>query len=146
MFAVIKTGGKQYRVAREDRITVERIAGETGDIVTINDVLMMGEEGKAPTVGAPTIEKAAVFGEIIEQGRGDKIIVFKKQRRKNHRRKNGHRQNLTTLKIIEVSPTGRKPKAAKTTSAAVADKAVATDEPVAHQPAAVDTVAGETGE
>ena len=123
MFAVIKTGGKQYRVAKDDHITVERINGEAGDIVALDNVLMIGEAGKAPTVGAPAVDKAAVFAEVVEQGRGEKIVVFKKQRRQNHRRKNGHRQDLTTLRIVEVSPTGTKPKTAAKPAAKKADEA-----------------------
>lgn len=112
MFAVIKSGGKQYRVAKDDIITVERLLGEPGDTVSLDTVLMLGEDGKAPTVGTPVVDKAAVFAEVVEQSRADKIIVFKKQRRQNHRRKNGHRQLQTVLRIVEVSPTGAKPKAA----------------------------------
>ncbi len=123
MFAVIKTGGKQYRVAKDDHITVERINGEAGDIVALDNVLMIGEAGKAPTVGAPAVDKAAVFAEVVEQGRGEKVVVFKKQRRQNHRRKNGHRQDLTTLRIVEVSPTGTKPKTAAKPAAKKADEA-----------------------
>ena len=135
MFAVIKTGGKQYRVAKDDKITVERIAGEAGDIIALDSVLMIGEEGKAPTVGAPVIEKAAVFGEIVEQGRGDKVIVFKKQRRQNHRRKNGHRQDLTTLRIVEVSPTGTKPKGAAAKPVEKKADAAADEKPAAKKAA-----------
>ena len=113
MFAVVKSGGKQYRVAKDDTLIVEKLAGEIGDIIELGPVLMLGEEGKAPTVGAPTIEKAAGFGEVIDQSRADKVIIFKKQRRQNHRRKNGHRQEQTVLKIVEISPTGTKPKAAE---------------------------------
>jgi large subunit ribosomal protein L21 len=112
MFAVIKSGGKQYRVAKNDIITVEKLLGEPGDTIALDTVLMLGEDGKAPTVGAPLVDKAAVFAEVVEQSRADKIIVFKKQRRQNHRRKNGHRQQQTVLRILEVSPTGAKPKAA----------------------------------
>ena len=112
MFAVIKSGGKQYRVAKNDIITVEKLLGEPGDTIALDTVLMLGEDGKAPTVGAPLVDKAAVFAEVVEQSRADKIIVFKKQRRQNHRRKNGHRQLQTVLRILEVSPTGSKPKAA----------------------------------
>lgn len=109
MFAVIKTGGKQYRVSKDDVIAVEKLAGEPGDLVEISDVLMVSEEGQEPTVGTPIIDKAAVFAELVEQTRGKKIIVFKKQRRQNHRRKNGHRQDLTILRIEAISPTGEKP-------------------------------------
>lgn len=126
MFAVVKSGGKQYRVAKDDTLIVEKLAGEIGDIIEIGTVLMLGEEGKAPTVGAPIVEKAAVFGEVIDQSRADKVIIFKKQRRQNHRRKNGHRQEQTVLKIVEISPTGTKPKAAeKKVPAKVADDKVA---------------------
>lgn len=110
MFAVVKSGGKQYKVAKDDKLVVEKLAGEVGDVVEVGDVLMLGEEGKAPTVGTPTVEKAAVFAEILDQSKGDKVIIFKKQRRQNHRRKKGHRQEQTFLKIVEVSPTGTKPK------------------------------------
>ena len=109
MFAVIKTGGKQYRVSKDDVIAVEKLAGEPGDLVEISDVLMVSEEGQEPTVGTPIIDKASVFAELVEQTRGKKIIVFKKQRRQNHRRKNGHRQDLTILRIEAISPTGEKP-------------------------------------
>ena len=112
MFAVIRTGGKQYKVAKDDVISVEKLLGEPGDTVELGDVLMIGEDGKAPTVGTPLIEKAAVFAEVVNQAKGDKIIVFKKQRRQGYRRKRGHRQDLTYLKVLEVSPTGTKPKAA----------------------------------
>ncbi|MEX0693688.1 MAG: 50S ribosomal protein L21 [Rhodospirillales bacterium] len=113
MFAVVKSGGKQYRVAKDDTLIVEKLAGDVGDIIELGPVLMLGEEGKAPTVGAPVIDKAAVFGEVIDQSRADKVIIFKKQRRQNHRRKNGHRQEQTVLRIVEISPTGTKPKAAE---------------------------------
>jgi large subunit ribosomal protein L21 len=109
MFAVIKTGGKQYRVSKDDVIAVEKLAGAPGDLVEIGDVLMLSEEGQEPTVGTPIIDKAAVFAEVLDQTRGKKIIVFKKQRRQNHRRKNGHRQDLTVLRIEAISPTGEKP-------------------------------------
>lgn len=110
MFAVIRSGGKQYRVAKDDRIVVERIAGAPGTMIQLSDVLMVGGDGKAPTVGAPTVAKAAVFAEVLEHGRDDKIIVFKKKRRKDYRRKAGHRQPQTLLRIVDVSPTGAAPK------------------------------------
>ncbi len=112
MFAVIKTGGKQYRVAPDDVLVVEKLAGDSGAAIEFKDVLMIGEEGKAPTVGTPLIDKAAVFGEVVRQTRGEKIIIFKKRRRQNSRRKNGHRQDLTLVKITAISATGTKPKAA----------------------------------
>ncbi len=109
MFAVIKTGGKQYRVSENDVFVVEKLQGEAGAIIEFKEVLILGEEGKAPTVGAPLVDKAAVFGEVVRQTRGDKIIVFKKKRRQNYRRKAGHRQDLTLVKIVAISPTGTKP-------------------------------------
>ena len=109
MFAVIRTGGKQYRVAKDDTIVVEKLAGDPGAMVELSDVLMIGG-GKSTTVGAPVVDKAAVFAEVVEQSRADKIIVFKKNRRKNYRRTRGHRQEQTVLRILDVSPTGTKPK------------------------------------
>ncbi|CCQ72536.1 50S ribosomal protein L21 [Magnetospira sp. QH-2] len=103
MFAVIKTGGKQYKVAEGDKITVEKLDVEAGGSVEIDNVLMVGQDGQAPTVGAPVVEGAKVAAEVVEQTRGDKIIVFKKQRRQNHRRKKGHRQDLTVLRITGIT-------------------------------------------
>ena len=110
MFAVIRTGGKQYRVAKDDKIIVEKLLGEPGTMVELSDVLMIGGDGKALTVGTPVIDKAAVFAEVVEQSRADKIIVFKKNRRKGYRRTRGHRQQQTVLRIVDVRPTGAKPK------------------------------------
>ncbi|HEY4635770.1 MAG TPA: 50S ribosomal protein L21 [Rhodospirillales bacterium] len=110
MFAVIRSGGKQYRVAKDDRIVVERIAGQPGTMIQLSDVLMLGGDGKVPTLGRPAIAKAAVFAEVLEHNRADKIIVFKKKRRNNYRRKAGHRQHQTVLRIVDVSPTGTAPK------------------------------------
>ena len=118
MFAVIRTGGKQYRVAKDDKIVVEKLTGEPGAMVELADVLMIGGDGKAPTVGSPVIDKAAVFAEVVEQSRADKIIVFKKHRRKNYRRTRGHRQEQTVLRIVDVSPTGTRPKAGAKVKAA----------------------------
>lgn len=111
MYAVIRTGGKQYRVAENDRIVVERLAGEPGDTLAIEDVLMIADGEAPPVVGAPVIEKAAVFAEVVEQTRSGKILVFKKKRRKNYRRTKGHRQDQTVLRITGISATGEKPKA-----------------------------------
>jgi len=109
MFAVIKTGGKQYRVAENEIISVEKLPGNPGDLVELKDVLLIGEDGKTPTVGTPVIDKAAVFAEVVDQTRADKIIVFKKKRRQNYRRKKGHRQDQTVLRISGISPTGTPP-------------------------------------
>jgi len=108
MFAVIRTGGKQYRVAPNDIIKVEKIAGERGDIVELAEVILLGGEG-GPKTGSPTIAGALVAAEVIEQTRADKIVVFKKKRRKNYRRKKGHRQLLTALRITEILTEGKKP-------------------------------------
>ncbi len=105
MFAVIKTGGKQYSVAAEDTITVMTLAGEPGDVVTFGDVLMLGGDGE-PVIGAPFIEGASVAGEIVSQKRGPKVIAFKKRRRQNSKRKRGHRQDLTLVRITGVSTGG----------------------------------------
>lgn len=110
MFAVIRSGGKQYRVAKDDRIVVERIAGQPGTMIQLSDVLMLGGDGKAPMLGRPAVAKAAVFAEVLAHSRADKIIVFKKKRRNNYRRKAGHRQHQTVLRIVDVSPTGTAPK------------------------------------
>lgn len=107
MFAVIKTGGKQYKVAKDDVITVERLPGEAGGSVSFEEVLMLG--GDDTKVGAPLVDGASVSGEIVEQTRGEKIIVFKKQRRQNYRRKKGHRQELTVVKITDILAAGKKP-------------------------------------
>ena len=98
MFAVIKTGGKQYRVVPGDVIKVERLEGEAGATIALEQVLMLGD-----TIGTPLIAGASVSAEVIAQDRGPKIIIFKKKRRQNYRRKNGHRQDLTVLRITEIS-------------------------------------------
>lgn len=121
MYAVIKTGGKQYRVSKDDVIVVEKLMGEPGETIEVGQVMMLGEEGKAPTLGTPVVEKAAVFAEVLEQQKGDKILVFKKKRRHNYRRLKGHRQFETVLRILDVSATGSKPAAAKKPAAKKAD-------------------------
>ena len=99
-----------------DQIVVETLAGEPGDTLELKDVLMIGGADNAPSVGAPALDKAAVFAEVVGQTRSAKVIVFKKKRRQNYRRKHGHRQHQTVLRIMEISPTGAKPKAAKAAS------------------------------
>lgn len=101
MFAILRTGGKQYRVAVGDQITVERIAGDIGTEIELADVLAIGGD-EASIVGAPTVADAAVRARIVQQPRGTKVLVFKKKRRKNYRRKRGHRQELTVLRIQEI--------------------------------------------
>ena len=98
MFAVIETGGKQYKVAANDVILVEKLPGAAGDTITFDRVLMVGDK-----IGAPLVAGATVTAKVIEQGRGDKVIVFKKRRRQNYRRKNGHRQDLTVLRVTGIA-------------------------------------------
>jgi large subunit ribosomal protein L21 len=107
MFAVIKTGGKQYRVAAEDVLKIEKIKGEPGEIVEFGEVLVVG--GDSVTLGVPTIAGATVAAEVLDQARGPKIIAFKKRRRKNSRRKIGHRQEFTLVRITEILTDGAKP-------------------------------------
>ncbi len=110
MFAVIKTGGKQYKVAADDILKVEKLAGEAGDTVTFDEVLMVGE-GADVTVGTPLVEGALVAAEFVETKKQRTVIVLKKERRQNYRRRNGHRQLLTTVKITEILTGGAKPAA-----------------------------------
>ena len=109
MFAVIKTGGKQYRVAANETLQIEKLAGKAGETVTFGEVLMLGGEGAEAQVGAPLLEGASVLGEIVEQKRGRKIIIFKKRRRQNSRRKNGHRQEFTLVRITDIMAAGASP-------------------------------------
>ncbi|EJF79920.1 50S ribosomal protein L21 [Bartonella sp. DB5-6] len=113
MFAVIKTGGKQYRVVTNQVVKVEKIIGNAGDVVEFNDILMIGQEGNA-VIGTPVVTDAFVTAEIIKQVRGRKVIAFKKRRRQNSKRTRGHRQELTTLRILEILMGGSKPKKAAT--------------------------------
>ena len=134
MFAIVRTGGKQYRVAAGDKIVVEKLAGEAGDKVTLDDVLFASDAGEVkPTSGL------SVSAEILTQGRGDKVIVFKKRRRHNYRRRNGHRQSLTVLKILAV---GDAQKAAPKKAEAAPVEAAADAKP-AKKPAAKKAAAAE---
>jgi large subunit ribosomal protein L21 len=100
MFAVIRTGGKQYTVAQDDVLTVEKLDGDVGGTLTLNEVLLLG--GDSPKNGVPLVAGASVSAEIVEQGRGEKVVAFKKKRRKNTHRKRGHRQPFTRLKITAI--------------------------------------------
>jgi len=100
MFAVIKTGGKQYRVAANDVLKVDRLVGEIGDIVQFAEVMAVG--GDKPSIGAPLVSGAMVTAEVVDQGRARKVIAFKKRRRQNSRRKRGHRQHQTVVRIKEI--------------------------------------------
>ena len=144
MFAVIRTGGKQYRVSENARIEVERLAGSPGDTVTFDDVLMVGGSGgEAPMIGETALGTAAVFAELLAQTRSDKVLVFKKKRRKNYRRMRGHRQDLTVLRITGISPSGEMPAAAAAESNAAANDE---DEYAAPAPGEGDITAPAPGE
>jgi large subunit ribosomal protein L21 len=105
MFAVIRTGGKQYKVAPDDVIAVEKLVGEPGATIELAEVLMIGD-GATVSAGAPLVVGASVSAELVEHRRGDKIIIFKKKRRHNYRRKNGHRQHETVLRITGINAAG----------------------------------------
>ncbi len=137
MFAVIRTGGKQYRVAADDTLRVEKLAGEAGDVVTFSDVLAHG--GDTPRIGAPLVSGASVLAEIVEQGRGEKVIIFKKRRRQNSRRKNGHRQHYTLLRVTEILTDGSK--SARPARKAKVAPAAEEPEPKAEAAAATETQA-----
>ena len=124
MYALVRTGGKQYRVAKDDTILVERIAADEGAEVILDDIVMLGDGDKV-TIGTPRVEGAAVSATIVSQTRGPKIIIFRRKRRKNHRRTQGHRQNLTLLKINAIAEDGKslKPKAAPAKKAAAKEDA-----------------------
>jgi large subunit ribosomal protein L21 len=107
MFAVIKAGGKQYRVAPEDVIRIDRVKSEPGEIVEFAEVLLLG--GDTPQLGAPTVAGATVAGEVLQHDRGDKVIAFKKRRRKNSRRKRGYRHEFSLIRITEILTGGAKP-------------------------------------
>jgi large subunit ribosomal protein L21 len=148
MFAVFKTGGKQYRVAAEDVLKVDKVKGDPGDIVEFGEVLLVG--GESVTLGAPTVAGAMVAAEVLDQARGPKIIAFKKRRRKNSRRKRGHRQEFTLIRITEILTEGRKanktppprprrapaqaPAESADSRASMPETAAASAEPVAQNP------------
>ena len=153
MFAVVKTGGKQYRVAENQIMIVEKLLGESGSAHTFEDVLLLEDGGKI-TVGAPRVEGAKVVASIVEQTKGDKVIIFKKVRRHTYRRKKGHRQELTVLRVQQIAKPGeairaieakpvkaKKPSVTETTEtkAAAAPKAVAKSATAAKKPAAKAT-------
>ena len=142
MFAVIKTGGKQYRVAPDDLLQVARLNGEPGQIIQISDVLVVG--GETPVLGSPAVAGASVAAEVLEHGRGPKVIAFKKRRRKNSRRKRGHRQEYTLLRITEILTDGQQPSlTAKPRRARAARPA---DEAAPQTEAAASTSTAEPGE
>ena len=103
MYAVIKTGGKQYRVAKNQYLKIEKLDAEVGSTVDFDQVLLVGGDGGEPKVGTPLLDGAKVTAEVVEQTRGPKIVIFKKRRRKNFRRKTGHRQYITVVKIADIA-------------------------------------------
>ena len=150
MYAVVKTGGKQYRVAKDDTILVEKLEANEGTQVTLDQVMMLGD-GNTVTVGRPTVANATVEAQVISQTRGPKILIFRCKRRKNHRRLQGHRQDLTLLKITDISSSGKPaakaaskkapatkkaPAAKKAVEKKTAPKAAATKKPAAKKAAA----------
>jgi large subunit ribosomal protein L21 len=140
MYAVLKTGGKQYKVAANDVIIVEKLVAEAGSTIDLDEVLMIGD-GESAKVGTPMLDGAKVTAEVLEQKRGKKVIVFKKKRRKNYRRTRGHRQELTVLRITDILADGKK-KASKA-KAKAKPKAKAEEAPVE---AAAPEVAPEAAE
>ena len=106
MYAVVKTGGKQYRVAKDDVIVVEKLAGDAGDVIELDQVLAM-DDGKGLTVGAPLVDGARVAATVLEQKKADKVTIFKKKRRKNYRRTRGHRQQVTVLRVTDIVAKGK---------------------------------------
>ena len=137
MYAVIKTGGKQYRVAANDKILIEKLEGVSGDQIHFDQVLMVGA-GADVQVGAPLVAGATVVGEIEKQARGPHLIIFKKRRRKHYRRRNGHRQDLTSVTITEILVGGAKPSGKKAEKKVAAPAAVAA--PVAAAPSGGDDI------
>ena len=107
MYAVLKTGGKQYKVAQNDIIIVEKLVAEAGSTIDLDEVLMIGD-GETASVGTPNLDGAKVTAEVLEQKRGKKVIIFKKKRRQNYRRTRGHRQELTVLRITDIFADGKK--------------------------------------
>ena len=101
MYAVVRTGGKQYKVTKDAVLTVESLVGDVGSKLTLGDVLMLG--GDSPKIGAPLVKGASLTCEILEHGQGEKVVAFKKKRRKNTHRKRGHRQHFTKLKVLDIT-------------------------------------------
>ena len=120
MYAVVKTGGKQYRVSKDDTILVEKLDADEGQTVTLSDVMLLGDGDKV-TVGTPVVANASVEARVVNQTRGPKIIIFRRKRRKNHRRTQGHRQDLTLLKITDINTSGKKAAAPAKKAAAKAE-------------------------
>ena len=120
MYAVVKTGGKQYRVAKDDVLTIEKLDGEAGAVIELEQVLAIND-GKGLTIGTPMVDGARVAATVLEQKKGEKVLIFKKKRRKNYRRTKGHRQQLTVIRISDILAKGQKAVAAKAAPATDAD-------------------------
>ncbi len=133
MYALVKTGGKQYRVSKDDTILVERLSAEEGEQIILNDIIMLGDGDKV-TIGTPLVDGAGVSATVVRQTRGPKIIIFRRKRRKNHRRTQGHRQDLTLLKIIDIAEDAKSLKTAKPAAKAAPKKAAASDAPAPKRP------------
>lgn len=140
MYAVVRTGGKQYRVEKGRSVAVERLAGEPGDTVELGEVLLMGE-GDSVTVGAPTIEGARVLGTIAEQGRAKKVIVFRYKAKTRARKKNGHRQHFTKLLVEDILAPGQQPKPKAAAEAPVAEASEEAPKARRRRKAAAETAA-----
>ena len=124
MYALVKTGGKQYRVSKDDTILVERLSAEEGEQIILNDIVLLGDVDKV-TIGTPLVDGAGVSATVVRQTRGPKIIIFRRKRRKNNRRTQGHRQDLTLLKIIDIAEDVKNLKTVKPAAKAVPKKAAA---------------------
>ena len=120
MYAVVKTGGKQYRVAKDDVLTIEKLDGEAGAVIELGQVLAIND-GKGLTIGTPMIDGARVAATVLEQKKGEKVLIFKKKRRQNYRRTKGHRQQLTVIRISDILAKGQKVAAAKAKAAPATD-------------------------
>lgn len=132
MYAVVKTGGKQYRVAKDDVLTIEKLDGEAGAVIELEQVLAIND-GKGLTIGTPMIDGARVAATVLEQKKGKKVLIFKKKRRQNYRRTKGHRQQLTVIRISDILAKGQK--AAAAAKAAPAAPAADADAPAKKAPA-----------
>lgn len=144
MFAVIKTGGKQYKVGKGDVLSIEKLEGEAGAEIRFDEVLLVGDGG-SQTVGMPLVDGAAVTATVLEQAKDDKILVFKKNRRNRYKRTRGHRQRVTVVRIEDILPTGPKRKAAAKTAEA-ADAAKPAEETKAAPKAAAKSAPAKTAE
>ena len=125
MFAIIESGGKQYKAAKGDILKVEKLQGEAGATIELGNVLLIGDDKAGVTLGNPVIEGASISAEVVAQERSKKVIIFKKKRRQNYRRKNGHRQSLTVLRVTEINASGSAKKKAAPKPKKVEEKAEA---------------------